>query len=157
MNLADLKRKPVVSMEDGKKIGEIDDLVLDPAAWRIKDLYVTSREGRGLLSFVAVKNFGPDAVTVDRATDVAWGAHSSDLCFEAMRKLIVVDGSGTNIGHIVDMRFEPSGAVESFEVHQGGVLGLGVHVRQVTPMEIRGIGDRLVTVDLRPEEPAEGT
>lgn len=154
MNLSDLRKKPVVSMADGAKIGEVDDLVIDTGAWAVRELYVASKTGRGLLALASLKNIGPDAVTVERLDVVAWNAKSAGLCFDAMKKLIVVDGTGTTIGHVADVVFDPDGAVRTFEVRQGGVLGLGVHVTTLTPADVRGVGEKLITVDLPTEAPS---
>ncbi len=147
MILSDLKKKPVVSMADGAKIGEVDDLVLDPATWTVRELYVASKTGQGLLALSSLKNIGPDAVTVERIDAVTWNAKSSNLCFEALKKLIVVDGTGTNIGHVADLAYEADGTIHFLEVRQGGVLGIGVQVRKITPADVRGLGDRLLTVE----------
>ncbi len=153
MNLGDLRRKPIVSMADGAKIGEVDDLLVDVTAWRVSDVVIDSKQGRGLLPLASLKSIGPDAITVESASAVAWNAQGAGLAFAAMRKLIVVDGSGTNMGHVVDLAYDPDGAVRSFEIHQGGVLGLGVKVTNVTPADVRGVGDRLLTVELPGEAP----
>ena len=148
MTLADLKRKPVVSMADGTKIGEIDDLVIDPSSWTVMELYIVGQPGRGLIPLGHLKGIGPDAVTIERADAVAYNAKTAGLCFESIKDLHVVDGTGTRRGNVADLRYEAGGAIESFDVRQGGVFGLGAHHLTVTPGEIRGVGDKILTVDL---------
>lgn len=148
MTLADLKRKPVVSMADGTKIGEVEDLVIDTGSWTVRELSVAGKSGKGLLALSHLKNIGPDAVTIERPDLMGWNVTSPGLAFEAVKKLIVVDGSGTVIGHVHDMTYEASGGIHEFEVHHGGVLGLGVKITRFTPADVRGVGDKLITVDL---------
>jgi sporulation protein YlmC with PRC-barrel domain len=148
MTLADLRRKPIVSIGDGTKIGDVEDLLIEVSQWSIREIYVSSKTGEGLLPWGHVRNIGPDAVTVESNEAVEWGSPPTALRFTHLEDLTVVDGSGTVVGKVADMTFDPSGRVETLEVHRGGVLGLGVHVTRITPAEIRGVGDRLVTVDL---------
>ena len=152
MKSDDLLKKPVVSMNDGRKIGEVDDLVLDPRSWTVSDLYVKGEPGRGLIKFGALKGIGPDAVTIEQAEGIAYNVKTEGLTYESLKGMHVVDSTGTVRGHVAEVRFEASGAIESLEVRQGGVFGIGAHVVNVTPGEIRGVGDKILTVDL----PAEG-
>ena len=148
MTLADLKRKPVVSMGDGTKIGDVDDLIIDIASWTIHDLYVATKTNRGVLPLANLKNIGPDAVTVESSTAAEWNAKAEGLCFAALKERTVIDGTGTVLGNITDLHYESHGAISSFEVHQGGVLGLGVKITTITPSEIRRVGEKLVTVEI---------
>jgi len=150
MTLADLRRKPVVSMSDGAKLGDVEDLVVDVAQWRVPELYIVSKGSHGILALNRVKNIGPDAVTVESAEAVDWNAKPSGSLFGSIKGLQVVDGGGTVLGHPVDLHYQ-NGEVESLEVNKGGVLGLGVQVTIVTPSQIRGVGDRLITVELSAE------
>lgn len=150
VNLSDLKKKPVVSMADGAKIGEVGDLIVDPVRWAISDLYVDGKPGRGILPFAQIKGIGPDAITIEQTAVVAFNAKASGLCFEDLKNLHVVDGTGTQRGNVSDVQFEPDGAITALEVKQGGVFGIGAHHLHVTPAEIRGTGDKILTVELPP-------
>ena len=140
MKLDDLLKKPVVSMKDGRKIGEVDDLVLDTATWTISDLYVKGEPGRGLIRFGSLKGIGPDAVTIEQADGIAYNVKTEGLSYDDLKGMHVVDGTGTVRGHVAAITFEGNGAIESLEVRQGGVFGIGAHVVNVTPREIRGRG-----------------
>lgn len=148
MTLADLRRKPIVSIGDGTKVGEVEDLMIEVSNWSVRDIYVRSKTGEGLLPWGHVRNIGPDALTVESAQAVEWVVPPTALRFTHLAELTVVDGTGTVVGHVAEMTYDTSGRIESLEVHRGGVLGLGVHVTRITPSEIRGVGDRLVTVEL---------
>ncbi len=148
MIVSDLKKKPVVSMADGSKIGEVGDLIFDPIRWIIANLYVDGKPGRGILPFAQIKGIGPDAVTIDQTSVIAFNAKGSGLCFEDLKGLHVVDSTGTVRGNVSDVTFALDGTVESFEIKQGGVFGIGAHHLTVTPAEIRGVGDKIITVDL---------
>lgn len=151
MTLADLKRKPIVSMSDGMKLGDVEDLVLDVAQWSIPELCVAAKGGHGILPLPKVKSIGPDAVTVESPEMVDWNAKPSGRPFGAIKDLQVVDGGGNVLGHPVDLRYDGAGAIECLEVHKGGVLGLGAQVTVITPAQVRGVGDRLITVELATE------
>lgn len=148
MTLADLKGKPIVSMAGGAKIGEVGDLAIDVATWTIRDLLVSAKTGQGILPFSNVKSIGPDAVTVESEAATAWSAKTPAVAFDDFKKLHVVDGSGTVVGHAHDVTYDASGSVESFEVRQGGVLGIGAHVHHIGPAAVRGVGDKIITVEL---------
>ena len=150
MNIADLKGKPVVSMADGTKIGEIADIAIDTSAWTVRDLLVSAKTGQSLLPIVNVKSVGPDAATVESESATSWSAKTPALPFDHFKKLHVVDGSGTAVGNVSDLVYDMSGRIESFEVRQGGVFGIGASVRTVVPAEILGVGDKLITVELTP-------
>lgn len=152
VNLNDLKKKPVVSMADGTKIGEVGDLVVDTSRWAIGDLYVDGKPGRGLLPFSSIKGIGPDAVTIEQSSVVAFNAKATGLCFDDLKGLHVVDGTGTVRGEVNEITYDASGAIESFQVKQGGVFGIGAHHLTVTPADIRGVGDKILTVDMPPAE-----
>ena len=148
MTLADLRRKPIVSIGDGTKVGDVEDLPIEVSQWSIREIYVSAKTGEGLLPWGRIRNIGPDAVTVESSESVEWVVPPTALRFTHLMELTVVDGTGTVVGHVADMTFGTDGRIESLEVHRGGVLGLGVHVTRITPSEIRGVGDRLVTVEL---------
>ncbi len=150
MTLADVRRKPVVSMSDGLKIGDVDDLVVDISRWAIPEFHLAAKGIHGLLPLVKIKGIGPDAVTIETADAVDWTGKASGRLFSEIKELTVVDGTGTILGHLTDLKFDLDGAIESLEVQRGGVLGIGAHVNIVKPAEIRGVGDRLITVDITP-------
>jgi len=137
-------------MTDGTKLGDVDDLVIDIASWSIHDLYVATKANRSVLPLANLKSIGPDAVTVESLSAAEWNAKAEGLCFAELKARTVVDGTGTVLGHITDLHYEAHGAISSFEIHQGGVLGLGVKVTTIIPAEIRGVGDKLVTVEIAP-------
>jgi len=148
MTLADLRRKPVVSMSDGLKIGDVDDLVVDISRWAVAELHLAAKGIRGLLPIGNVKGIGPDAITVENTDAVDWTGKPTGRLFTAVKELTVVDSGGTILGHLSDLTFGNDGTVESMEVHRGGVLGIGVHVTVVKPSEVRGVSDRLITVEI---------
>lgn len=148
VTLADLKKKPIVSMADGAKIGEVDDLVIDTSRWAVVELYVAGKPGRGLLPLANLKGIGPDAITIEHADAISYNVKPAGVGFDSFKDLHVVDGTGTVRGNVSDLRFAADGTIESFDVRQGGVFGLGAHHIALTPANIRGVGDKIITVDL---------
>jgi uncharacterized protein YrrD len=150
MTLADLRRKPVVSMSDGLKIGEVEDLIVDVSRWVVSEFRLAAKGIHGLLPVSHVKGIGPDAMTVESADAVDWTGKPTGRLLTQVKELTVVDGSGTILGHLTDLKFGNDGTIESMEVHRGGVLGIGVHITVVKPSEVRGVSDRLITVEISP-------
>ena len=139
-------------MTDGEKIGEVDDLIIDTTHWTVSDVYVDGKPGRGLIAFADLRGIGPDAVTIEQSNGVAYNVKTNGLSFHDLKGIHVVDSTGTARGNVVEMTYTETGAIESFEIRQGGVFGIGAQVTNVSPSSIRGLGDKILTVDLPPLE-----
>lgn len=139
----------MVSLSDGIKRGEIDDLVVDLSRVAVLGLVLSGKDG-GYLSLSRVRGFGSDAVTIE-SEEALVPTREQGATFESLKELTVVDADGEILGHIDEIRFEPTGALQSLEVHKGGVLGIGAHVTQIPASAIRGVGPKILTVDLPSE------
>src|SRR3984957_5326579 len=60
-----LHKKAVVSMDDGKRVGYIFDLLIDPQKLKLVALVVKGDNGQSVLPIGQIKNVGTDAITVD--------------------------------------------------------------------------------------------
>ena len=148
-----LKDMPVVSMADGTQVGKVADVLVDAASLRIVVLLLSAQSGQALLPFDSIQSIGADAVTIDSAAATQGltgraapeGTHSlSDV-----HGLSVVNSEGTLLGSVQELEIEPAdGRLIELVVHRGGVLGLGGTSTSVPASTIRGIGAKLVTVDL---------
>jgi len=64
-----------------------------------------------------------------------------------MRKLKVVDESGTLVGTVRELEIDPqTGAVTQVEVHTGGMLGMGGTTTTIAAGEIGSIGEEVMIV-----------
>src|SRR6476660_6007037 len=73
MKFSELKGRAVVSLEDAKKRGEVQDLMIEPSSRRIISLKVNNGlfHAARLVPAADVKNVGADAVTISASTDPA--------------------------------------------------------------------------------------
>jgi sporulation protein YlmC with PRC-barrel domain len=114
LRAADLKRRPVVDLDAAEKIGEIQEMILDPGAARVAGLAVSGGGGfigtpkQLLIPSSAVHAIGPDAVMVrrppsleDTPSYLAALPRVSDL---AGRRL--VSDAGRLVGSVCDVLFD---------------------------------------------------
>jgi sporulation protein YlmC with PRC-barrel domain len=155
-----IKDMPVVSMDDGTKIGNVQELLFDTGKLRLAALRLTAAGGKSLLPFEAVRSFGNDVITVENVsvTQGTEGNATADT-FRSLSDLVglrVINGEGTWLGDVRDIELAvKDGAIELITVRKGGMLGLGGTTTNVASATIRGIGPKVITVDLPPE--ASGT
>ena len=110
-----VKGAPVVSLADGRKLGVIDHVYLDP---RRKEIVAFSFHRSGLfapkachlLDVADVHGIGPDAVTLDDPSavrsEVAVGAKRDDLVdLEDLLKRKVITEGGTLLGQVAAIGF----------------------------------------------------
>ncbi len=149
MKFSELKGRAVVDVEDAKKIGEIDNLLLEPGTRQVSSLKVKTG---GLFSTpltIAISqlmNIGPDAVTVKVDTASPGKATGVDESVELSSVLghKVVTDAGTLIGEVHDVLLDPvSAAVMGYEVREGGIFAKSLEI-SATP-EIR-YGEKLITI-----------
>ena len=153
MKASALKDMPVVSMADGTQVGTVADVLLDAASLHVVALLLSAQSGQALLPFGSIRSIGADAVTIDSAA-VTQGltgraAPEGTHGLGDLNGLSAVNGEGTLLGAVKEVEIEPAGGrLIELAVHRGGVLGLGGTSTSVLASTIRGIGAKLVTVDL---------
>lgn len=119
----------VISVNDGKEIEDVDDIIYDPLDNRVKALLVD--EG-GLFSAAKVilledtKSIGENAVLVDsdkalkNASDVSHAVSDIAKGNTYLTRTKIVSEEGMDLGIITDIFFDSdTGRVEEFEVSQG--------------------------------------
>lgn len=119
----------VLTIEQGKKVEDVDDLIYDPSSQKVVALLVS---GGGIFSeakvipFNQIKSIGKDAVIV-QSEDVLenasqMGKKVASIAGDGiyLSKTKVITKEGTNLGEIDDIFFDSqTGKVEEFEVSQG--------------------------------------
>jgi sporulation protein YlmC with PRC-barrel domain len=153
MKASALKDMPVVSMADGTQVGKVADVLLDAASLHVVALLLSAHSGQMLLPFEAIRSIGTDAITIDSAaaTQGLTGRPAPEGTYglSDVNGLSAVNGEGTVLGAVKELEIEPAGGrLIELVVHRGGVLGLGGTSTSVPASAIRGIGAKLVTVDL---------
>lgn len=157
-----LRNMPVVSMADGAKVGNVEDVLFDAADLRVVALLLRTSSGQSLVPFASVSNIGADAVIIESttATEGAAGQTARDGLrgLDELTNLPVVNGEGTILGEVTDLEFAPAdGRLSEIDVHSGGILGIGVTHLTVAASSIRRIGPKLITVDVQVAENATVT
>jgi sporulation protein YlmC with PRC-barrel domain len=147
-----IKDMPVVSMADGTKVGNVQELLFDTTKLRLAALLLTAGGGKSLLPFEAVRSFGNDVITVENVA-VTQGVQGNAVAdtFRTLKDLAslrIINGEGTWLGDVRDIEVAASGAVEQLNAHRGGMLGLGGTTISVPASAIRGIGPKVITVDM---------
>jgi sporulation protein YlmC with PRC-barrel domain len=148
-----LKDKPVVSMADGTKIGNVQELLFETGKFRLAALLLSGAGGKSLLPFEAIRSFGADVITVENGS-VTQGVDGNLSVggYRGLRELTslrVINGEGAWLGDVREVDLDQKGGqVEQLSAHRGGVLGIGGTTVTIPASAIRGIGPKVITVDL---------
>ena len=144
-----IKNLAVVSIDDGVKLGYVDDVIVDSRRLRVAALHIKADGRRGLIPFDQIRTIGRDAVTVPH--DVTrWGddpgaAGMSGL--DALHKLKVVDEGGTFLGTVQELEVAPEdGRVTELQIAKGGVLGIGGETHRLAADQVTSVGDEVLVV-----------
>jgi uncharacterized protein YrrD len=170
MKFSELKGRPVINLEDASKIGEVEDLIIEPGSHRIVAAKVRTGmfHAAQIIPVADVKNVGADAVTVSVSDSPGNSpADTADPVIQSETGLPgtggkapensqptieitsilgnkVVTDAGTMAGELRDVLFDWSNlTITGYEVHEGGLFGKAQEFA-ATP-EVR-YGDKLITI-----------
>jgi sporulation protein YlmC with PRC-barrel domain len=142
-----VKGLPVITMAEGKQVGKIDDLVIDPERKAVGWLRLHSGGMIGgerlWVSTAAVHGVGEHAVTINSEADAVTSANAAEaLALVKTRRTVigskVLTEGGERIGEVRDFEFDP----ETFVL-----TALSVPPTTNTVGEILTIaGDKVVTI-----------
>ena len=162
-----VKGLPVITMAEGKQIGKVDDLVVDPERKAVSWLRLHSGGMLGgerlWVSTEAVHGVGEDAVTINAEADARAPADAPEALalVKAKRGIIgnkVITESGERLGEVRDYEFNPGTfALTSLSIPPGmGVVG---DTLMITGNKVLTIGEDVIVVAnaavMRPEVMAE--
>ncbi len=150
--LNDLTGLPVVSKNDAKEIGRVEEVLFNPSANALFGFVVKPEERDAVALLVplsAIASIGPDAVTVEsrtaakpftenvRAQEIsAAGGYRSGMN--------VITESGESVGKIDKVTVDETGAVVSYH----STTGLFGSKHDIEPSEVRsGSEDMLIIID----------
>lgn len=147
---------PIYSIDEGKNIHKVEDVVYDPAAHRIQALIVDGggifSEGRAL-DIDDIKSIGEDAVIIQSESLLKktseLEATSKRIANEDtyLTKSTVLTEDGTNLGKIVDLVFNSeNGQVEELEISQGGIRDMQSGRKRIKPANIVTVGEDALIV-----------
>jgi sporulation protein YlmC with PRC-barrel domain len=156
MNENDLVGKAVVSMADGAKVGVVNDLIFKGVS--LQGLSLKGDKGNGILAFKNIGTTGPDAISIESYKNVDWDAGKTlepdSHNLHDLRKLKVIDDSGTELGHLHAVTLDNLGNIEEIAVRTEGVFGIGSHQALIAGARIRSLGPTLITVEADPNRVA---
>jgi sporulation protein YlmC with PRC-barrel domain len=159
MNASKLKGLAVVSLQEGTKLGQVEQPLFDLAGRELGALRVKGDSGTFILPFAQIVNVGNDAITVTSSkvtqTPSTGGATDALLDLQALEKLKIVDQTGTFLGTLSNVEVDPSsGKITRLAAHEGGVFGMGGTTTPIEPDAIVMVGSDLLTVTTQAESPA---
>lgn len=124
-SLAGLRGLPLVSIEEGRELGRVGSLLLDPGALRLAGFTVSADDAKGPVMVVpveAVGSFGSFALTIAKTgliTPLASNEHYLSLFDQAVVLLgsEVCDTAGKLVGFVKDALMDPAtGALLRFRI-----------------------------------------
>jgi sporulation protein YlmC with PRC-barrel domain len=151
-----MKGLPVITMAEGKQIGKVDDLIVDPERKAVSWLRL-HRGGVGMLGgerlwipTEAVHSVGEDAVTINAEADARAPADAPEALalVKAKRGVIgnkVITESGERLGEVRDYEFDPDTfALTSLSVPPGmNVVG---EILTIAGDKVLTIGEDVIVV-----------
>lgn len=152
MTTREIIGKPVISMADGMKVGDVKDLLIDTSSLVATTLVLSNEEEGSHVPWEKLKSLGKDVITIDDRTAVQPKTKPVEpvRSFHELAGTTVVEGAGTVIGTLKELELDETGHIRTFSTKAGGVFGLGTKDSTVAVNEIRTIGPRLITVERTP-------
>ncbi len=159
MNATDIKDMAVISLQEGTKLGRVEQPLFDLATRQLGALQVKGEDGMFILPFDQIQHIGTDAITVTSSqvtqTPSSGGATDALLDLHALKRLKIVDQAGTFLGTLSDVDVDPvSGQITRLVAHKGGLLGLGGTTTPIASTAIVMVGQDLLTVTMETEPTA---
>ena len=155
MNATSIKGKDVVglrvlSVNDGKQIETVGDIIYDPSEQRVRALLVASGGIFSKPKAIAIQDvlsIGRDAVMVQdqdavvSLDELPKRVHEIADSKDNLAKTRVVTQEGTELGQVSDIIFNSvTGSVEQLEVSQGGIKNLSSGKKSIRPEDIITVG-----------------
>lgn len=158
--MSELKGMPIVSLQEGEQLGQVEGLIVDPAALQVVALLLDKRTANKEEQVVAtanVRSVGEAAITVeDRASlvPIARIAHIQELA--RVKKPVlgktVMSERGTRLGEVADLEIDPQDFRITALVLRGALWRKGATI----PAErVRSIGRDAVIVREAPAAAGE--
>ncbi len=158
MRTSKIRGLPVLGIDDGVRVGAVDDLLIDTRARRVAALVLRTQTVNQWIPFDQLQRVGDDAVMVASAQVAQQASEQSPLgtlpSLRALLGLAVVDAAGKRWGNLEELSFDPTdGRITELAVRRSGVLGLGGGTETVPAAAVRSLGPDVVVVEARPVPP----
>ena len=149
-----VKGLPVITMAEGKQVGKVDDLVVDPERKVVSWLRLHSGGMLGgerlWVPAEAVHGVGEDAITINAEADVRSPADAPEAValVKAKRELIgnkVITENGERLGEVRDYEFDPDTfALTSLSVPPG--MNVVSEILMIAGDQVLTIGEDVIVV-----------
>lgn len=165
MKLSDLKGKPVVSVTEANKLGDVDNVILDLSSKTVLGLLVKTGgflHSRQAVLLSDVKAVGDAAVTIEDASQLNGQDKFVDLkdkpTGDALVGAKVVTVSGSELGSVSDLSLVlPQGQVSEIILQEGLIDKLRGREYFIAVSSIRSLGNHLIVVsDSEADRSADG-
>ncbi|HET7079593.1 MAG TPA: PRC-barrel domain-containing protein [Chloroflexia bacterium] len=149
MKFSELKGRAVVRLEEAQRIGEVEDLMVEPVSRHIVSLKVRTGlfSAAELVPAAAVKNVGADAVTIASTAEPAPPSASGAPPLIALSTILgnkVVTDAGTLVGELQDVLLDWANlAITGYEVREGGVFA---KTQEFTATPDLRFGEKIITM-----------
>ena len=148
--LNDLKGLPVVSKNDAKTLGRVDEVLFNPRANALFGLVVKPEDTDStalLVTLSAIASIGPDAVTVEShtaANPFADNAQAQEISAAGGYRtgMDVMTESGESVGKIDKVKVNEKGAVVSYH----STTGLFGSKHDIEPSEVRSGSEQMLII-----------
>lgn len=116
MKFSELKGRAVVNLEDAKKIGAVEDLMVEPESHRIVSVKVSSRmfHAAQMIPVANVKNVGGDAVTISTGAGMATPSSTAESTLG--QQMAVSQGSNGGSATTATISVVPLGSQPAIEI-----------------------------------------
>lgn len=128
----DLLGMPLVTVQEGIRLGTLRGLEFSAADGRIRYLHFDGTDTRsdGVLPWASVRSVGPDAITIQSLADVLDAvprAEREEVTSDVRDRPVMTEG-GTRLGKVTGYDVnEVTGRIERYHVATGGLLGRLTH------------------------------
>lgn len=150
----DLLGTPLVTIQEGIRLGTLKGVEFDAADGRIRYLHFDGAETRadGVLPWASVRAVGADAITVESLAAVLEAIPGADRdgVTPDVRDRPVMTESGTRLGKVTGYDVdEATGRIERYHVATGGFFGRLTHSELSFPQDaVRAFGrDAIIVAD----------
>lgn len=146
---------PVVSLEEGIKVGRVTGLVVDPALKAVTALVVEkgglSREQK-FVPFAQIYSIGANAITLNRSQSAVKGASLPEILrlYKEKMSLIgakVIVENGTVLGNVIEYRLDTAtGLITTIEIAPTKRAAFFQGIKMLDTAFVRTIGKEIVVV-----------
>jgi uncharacterized protein YrrD len=158
MKASDLRGMPLVSMKEARKLGKVQDVIVDTTEQRIVALQakIGSEEEPGYITVDKIHAVGKDAITLEDGGSAREGrgpaGHEGErgkgtFPLKELQGDKVISYDGTLVGTVSDLEFDPTDfRVTEYEVGSGPLAGITKSYKRLRATPDMHVGEGIITV-----------